>query len=87
MAIVAPVTPIPTTVQSVTVVLKDWLADDDQDAGQSVHYTLVLLDQDGNRIRWQHDGGNLVPHLTAQQITQLQAFMEDMRALAEGVLE
>jgi hypothetical protein len=86
MAITPPTTPVPTTVQSVTVVLKDWLEADEQTAGQSINYQLVLLDQNGQRIRWQHDQGNLAPHLTPEQITQAQSFMVAMRALAEAVI-
>ena len=86
MAIAPPVTPIPTEIKSITIVLKRWIADEQQDAGESVNYQIWLLDQDGRRIRWLHDTGNLVPHLTANQIAQLQAFMDAMWILAEGVL-
>jgi len=63
--------------------------------------SVVLVDHDGSEIDevlyevqvLQADGsifsvpsGNLVPHLTTQQITALQSFMADMRILAQGLL-
>lgn len=86
MAITGPVTSIPTEIKSVTITLKRWIADENNNAGESVNYQIWLLDQDGNRIRWPHDAGNLVPYLTPTQITQLQAFMDAMWILSEGVL-
>lgn len=86
MAITPPVTSVATTIKSTTVVLKRWIADEDNPAGESINYQIVLLDQDGRRIRWPHDQGGLAPQLTPTQITQTQAFMDAMWALAEGVL-
>lgn len=86
MAIAPPITSVATTVQSVTVTLKDWLATDEQAAGQGVTYNLMVLDQNGQRMRWFAEQGNLVPHLTPEQIALAQTFMADMRMLAEEVV-
>ncbi len=76
---IPPTTPVPTTLKSLTVTLKDWLAGDGQDAGQSAGYSLVLLDQDGRRLRWSHEQGNLVPHITVEQREWLMSFMASLR--------
>ena len=86
MSITPPSTPIPTTIKSTTVTLKRWIADIDTPAGESINYQIVLLDQDGKRIRWAHDQGSLAPQLTPAQVAQAQAFMDDMWTLAEEIL-
>ena len=52
---------------------------------QQVRYSLVVLDQDGEVLN-RHRDLNLVPHLTAGEKTQLQAFMDTLRARAEAQL-
>jgi hypothetical protein len=44
-----------------------------------------VLDQDGQSLKVHRDL-NLVPHLTAGEKTQLQNFMETLRARAEAQL-
>jgi hypothetical protein len=52
---------------------------------KAVRYSLVVLDQDGRSLK-HHRDLNLLPHLTAGEKTQLQAFMETLRARAEAQL-
>lgn len=46
---------------------------DDLDGSQSLHFNLEVLDQFGDVMKVQ--SGDEVPHLTAQQVSQLQSFM------------
>jgi len=77
-----------TTVQSVTVTLKDQLATNDDPASKSINYQLVLLDQFGRRMRDANDQGSLVPHMAELPYTlaQMQAFVTAVRDLAEEIL-
>ena len=56
------------------------LADFPGGATDEVEYRVEVLDQSGNLMEVKD--GNLVPHLTAGQITALQDFMADMRTKA-----
>ena len=51
---------------------------DDLDGVQSLQFNLEIMDQFGDVMKVH--SGNEVPHLTAQQITQLKAFMTARRA-------
>jgi len=51
---------------------------DDLDGSRALQYNLEVLDQFGDVMKMR--SGDEVPHLTAQQITQLQAFMDSRRA-------
>jgi hypothetical protein len=51
------------------------------DSAKSADYVIRVHDQDGNPMSIRR--GDLVPHLTAGQITQIQQFLDDMRAEAE----
>lgn len=84
MAFTPPTPQIPTLVQRVMVVLTDVAESPLGPAEQSAHYHLVVLDQDGMPISFLGASGNLVPHLTAEQIQGLQTFMAAMRAKAEA---
>jgi len=86
MAFQPPETQIPTEILTVVVVLKDRLEHDDEPASQTAHYQLVVLDQNGQRLDWPGDQGNLVPHLTPQEIAQLEAFMTMLRTRAEAAI-
>lgn len=72
---------VPTTIGTVIVTLVDDPVD-----GQKVNYEIAVLDQDGQQMRVRGDIGNLVPHLTAGQITALQNFMADIRTKAVAEL-
>jgi hypothetical protein len=60
------------------------LVDHDGSETDQVLYEVQVLQADGSLFSL--CSGNLVPHLTSQQITAMQAFMADMRALAQGLL-
>jgi len=53
-------------------------------ANQSLQYNLEVLDQFGDVMKVR--SGDEVPHLTTQQIAQLQAFMDSRRAALPGDL-
>ena len=63
--------------------MTDRLAIGDDPASQLAHYSLVLVDQNGEQMHFPADTGSLVPHLTSQEIQQLQAFMASLRERAE----
>lgn len=86
MAFTPPGARTPTAVKRLTVMLTDRIAWEGEPAAQAAAYQLILVDQDGARIEFAGDHGNLAPHLTANQITQLQAFMASLREQAEGQL-
>jgi len=52
--------------------------------GSAAKYEAQVLEADGTMFKHAH--GNLVPHLSAGQITQLQAFMDDIRTKAQALL-
>jgi len=68
----------PTTITRLTITLTKRIEHGDQGASNLANYSLVLLDQNDNRILFAGDTGNLVPHLTAQETTQLQSFMDTL---------
>lgn len=75
MAFEPAVTKIPVSIPSIVVRLCDG------DPVQRVDYHMEILYNDSSV---KHRSGNLVPHLTAQQITALQNFMAYIRTLAES---
>jgi hypothetical protein len=83
MAFTPPGARTPTAITRLSIVLTDQIATGDEPASQSAHYSLVLIDQDGQQIHFPGDTGDLVPHLTSQEIQQLQAFMASLRVRAE----
>ena len=70
---------IPVSIPKITISLIE-APDEMGDITQSISYNLAVRYDDESEIR---RIGNLVPHLTPQQITALQTFMADMRTLAE----
>lgn len=79
MAFVNEVAPVPTSIGRIE--LKDW---DDGEGGQGARYYYQVLDQFGNVLH--ERTGPAVPHLTAEEITNAQARMARVRALAESSL-
>jgi len=78
----------PTTIKSVKVELYSTLEivgdpPEEQDV-RSAFYTVVPADQDGQDMNPVF--GDAIPHLTPEQITTLQTFMDSWRALAEAAL-
>lgn len=86
MAFVPPGAQVPTAILRLTIQLTDRIAWGDDPASQAAMYDLVLVDQDGQRILFSGDTGNLVPHLTSAEIQQLQTFMTTLRSRAETQL-
>lgn len=76
----------PTTIHAIAITLYSIVEDvegvpTDQ---RSVRYKYTPADQFGFDLDTK--SGDLVPHLTPEQIAALQTFMDDMRALAEATL-
>jgi len=69
----------PTSIGDISIVLTDYVGKTD-----TVCYEVQVLQADGSMFGLA--AGNLVPHLTAGQISALQSFMADMRTLAQGLL-
>lgn len=74
MVFTAEPTLIPTSIGGISIELSD----DGVGVQRAMFSLQVVMDDGGSRVR----AGNLIPHLTAQQITDLQAFMVAMRAKA-----
>jgi hypothetical protein len=53
----------------------------DAQNNQTADFEFAVVDQNGQVMNWKR--GNLIPHLTAGQITQLQDFIAAMRTKAE----
>lgn len=68
---------VPASIGDISVVLTDYISTEETD---SVGYEVQVLQADGSMFRLV--SGNLAPHLTAGQISALQAFMADMRVKA-----
>ena len=76
----------PTSIKAVTVHLFSVIemVDEVPTDVRRVHFTIVPADQ--NEVDMNPINGDLVPHLTPEQIAALQSFMDDMRALAVAAL-
>lgn len=72
---------IPTSIGKIKIVLID-----DPGLDKRVLYALDILDQDGDVIQSNQSSGNLVPHLTQDQINWLLQFGVDLRTKAESEL-
>ncbi len=83
MAWTPPVAQTPTSIPRLTVVLSDRLAIEEEPASQTANYSFVLLDQDGKRIAFGKDAGDLVLHITTAQRTALMDLMTALRTQAE----
>ncbi|MFC2031556.1 hypothetical protein ACFLWA_12625 [Chloroflexota bacterium] len=71
----------PAAVDGLVVTLK-WTAAD----GYSASYHVRLVDEDGNQVHAPNDTGNLIPYMTAGQVTQAQDFVDAMKAKAQGLV-
>lgn len=74
------VTRIPEAIEDISVVLTDYIAAGEEPARQSGDYS-VQVRYDNGEIKVA--SGDLVPHLTAGQITALMGFMDSLRVKAE----
>ena len=79
MGFIPPEARVPTSIGDVVVVLTDG-------EYQSAEYHLALLDQNGVKIEFPGQSGDLVPHLTQGEIQALLAFMAALRERAEAAL-
>lgn len=68
---------IPTSIGQLQVILTS-----QADGTKSAQYGLFVLDQDGNRMPFVGDNGDLVPYLNPTQINALISFMNDLRTQA-----
>jgi hypothetical protein len=72
---------IPAAIDTIIITLKTRPATAETPEIQAAYYQVDVLDAAGARIN--QLSGNLVPHLTAQQINGLLSFMADLRVQAE----
>jgi hypothetical protein len=90
MAFTKPQPRTPASIKNIVITLKDIPAvpaDGERaeiPARQTIAYDFQVLDANGDRINLAIDSGNLEPHLTAQQVTQIKTFMTNIRAKIEA---
>lgn len=89
MALPSSLPRVPTTIIGVTITLNSLLIPDELTGEYTTEtkkaaFLLTILDQDGTHMR--PYGGDLLPHLTQDQIDWLIPFMNEMRAAAEATL-
>ncbi len=73
---------IPAAIGDLSIVLIDYADPEPGQERQQARFEVQVKGADGEVIRVMN--GNLAPHLTQQQINQLKAFMDAMRAKAEA---
>ena len=71
----------PTSIGTVNVFLR--ATPDESGMKYSAKYEVVVLDQDGDPIRFDAQIGDLIPHLTQAQATWLIQFMADLRTKSQ----
>lgn len=73
---------MPASIGDISIVLTDYAGMDEDGVPliDTADYEVQVLQADGSMFRLV--GGNLVPHLTAGQISALQTFMANIRAKA-----
>ena len=77
-----PATPkVPTSIGTISVVLTDYINEEHAD---SAKYEVQVRDADGAMFAFEQ--GNLLPHLSAAQISGLVALMADVRAKAQAFI-
>ena len=69
----------PVSIGNIVVLLKDAVASGEQPASKSAHFEVKVLLSDGTTIQRR---GDLVPHITPQQVQGLINFMNDLRVQA-----
>lgn len=73
---------VPAAIGGIVITLKDTPAGGGEPASQSAHFQIEVLAADGARLASRR--GNMVPHLTAGQLSNLQTFLANLRAKAEA---
>ena len=86
MAFEPAVTRVPTKIKKIRIVLETNLAevDGEEVLQESADYSVEILDADGGTIETKY--GDLVPQLSAGEITALQVFMANQRVKAQTFL-
>ena len=86
MALPALETRTPTTIHAIAITLYSIIEDVEgvPTEQRRIRYKYTPADQFGFDLDTKN--GDLVPHLTPEQIAALQSFMDDMRVLAEATL-
>lgn len=79
MAFSQEVPPVPAGIGEIRIMLRD---KDGNPAGRAASFGLEILDAEGAVIRRRE--GDLTPHLTGQQASQLAAFLTAMRTKANA---
>ncbi len=72
-------TKAPNTIGNITIILKDAVATDDEDAYQSGHFQIAIEFDDGSTIQRK---GDLESHITPAERTALMGFLTALRARA-----
>jgi len=70
---------VPTSIGDISVIMEDLETGTDR-----VIYKVIIKDADGNIITEKQ--GNLVPHLTAGEISAMQSFMAGIRTKAQAFI-
>ena len=72
---------VPASIGDISVVLTGYISEDETD---SAKYEVQVRDADGAMFAFEQ--GNLLPHLSAAQISGLVALMADVRAKAQAFI-
>lgn len=83
-----PVAPVATAIPRVSVTISDRTEWDGEPASKTASYQLDVRDQNGRRMSYPFDTGDVIPHLPPVHIAAGIALIEYVRALAEtNILE
>lgn len=72
---------VPSNIGNIRILMVDIVTGDDPH--KAIRFEIDVLDQNGRPIPKERRAGNLLPHLTAGQISALQQFAIDIRIQAE----
>ena len=86
MTLPTPIPPVPAAIPRLSVALTDRIAIGEQAQSQAANYELVVWDQNNNKYPYNHESGNVVPHITTDERDWLMAFMTSLRARAEAAI-
>ena len=81
MAFIAEQTRIPGSIGDISIVLTDYI---DEETGSTATYEVQIRDAGGGMFKLA--SGDLIPHLSAAQISGLQKLMADIRIKAQALL-
>ena len=72
---------VPTSIADISVVITDYI---DEETTSTAKYEVQVKDADGGMFALEQ--GDLVPHLTEEQVSGLLALMADVRAKAQAFI-